>query len=115
MNRLWLAFLSTIAGLRWAARHEPAISQELVVLVVAVPASLLVASAGWVRIALIGSIMLILTVELLNTAVEKLCDRLVPGTDPAIKLVKDLGSAAVFTAITLAGMIWLFALAGNWL
>ena len=115
MNRLWLAFLSTIAGLRWAARHETAIGQELVVLVLAVPASLVVAGAGWTRVALIGSIMFILTVELLNTAVEKLCDRLVPAPDPAIKLVKDLGSAAVFAAITLAGMIWLFALAENWL
>lgn len=115
MNRLWRAFLSTIAGLRWAARHETAIGQELAVLAAAVPVSLAVASAGWIRVALVGSIMLVLTVELLNTAVEKLCDRLAPAPDPAIKLVKDLGSAAVFVAITLAGMLWLFALAANWL
>ena len=114
MKRLWLAFLSTIAGLRWAVRHEAAVGQELAVLAAAVPVSLVVSGVGWIRIALVGSIMLVLMIELLNTSVEKLCDHLSPAQNPAIKLVKDLGSAAVFVAIGLAGMIWLFALSLLW-
>jgi diacylglycerol kinase (ATP) len=111
MKRFWTAFLSTRDGLAWAARHETAVTQELLVLAVAVPLAFVVASAGWMRIALVGSLLLLLMVELVNTALEKLCDHLAPELSPNIKVVKDLGSAAVFVAIVLAVLIWLYALA----
>ena len=110
MLRLWKAFLSTCDGLRWAMRNEVAIRQELIVLAVAVPLSFLVADVALWRIALIGSPTILVIVELLNTAIEKLADHVAPERSAAIKIVKDLGSAAVFLALVIAGMIWLVAL-----
>lgn len=56
--------------------------------------------------ALIGSLLLLLVVELLNTAVEKLADHVTPEHHATIKVVKDLGSAAVFCALALAVLVW---------
>lgn len=93
-------------GLLAAARSERAVRQELALLVLGVPAALALGSALWVRVALVGSLILVLAAELLNTAIEKLCDHLHPGRDPAIGLVKDLGSAGAFCAQGLAALIW---------
>jgi len=111
MKRLWQAFLNTLDGLKWAARHETAVLQELAALAIAVPLSFLVTSSPWTRVALVGSVMLVLVVEFLNTAIEKLCDHLAPELNAKIKVVKDLGSAAVFITIVLAAAVWLIVLA----
>ncbi len=110
MKRLWTAFLHTCEGLNWGLRHETALMQEMVALALAVPVSFFVSSSGFVRIALIGTVMLLVIVELLNTGLEKLCDHLSPAVHPDIKIIKDLGSAAVFVALVLAAMVWLWAL-----
>jgi diacylglycerol kinase (ATP) len=110
MKRFWTAFLNTCNGLRWGFRNETAVMQELVALALALPLAFLVSDSGYVRIALIGSVMLLLIVELLNTAIEKLCDHLSPALSEQIKVVKDLGSAAVFGALVLAAAIWLVAI-----
>ena len=55
--------------------------------------------------------VLVLVVELLNTAIEKLADRLTTDHDPQIGRVKDMGSAAVGVAVVMAGLFWLFSLA----
>jgi Diacylglycerol kinase len=55
--------------------------------------------------------LLVLVVELLNTAIEKLADRLTTELDPQIGRVKDMGSAAVGVALVMAGLFWLFAIA----
>ena len=110
MRRWWTAFWSTCDGLAWGIRHETAIREEAIAIVLAIPAAFLLTSEGWLRIALIGSVALLLITELLNTSVEKLSDRLTEETDPAIKVVKDLGSAAVFVALLLAAAVWLMAL-----
>ena len=106
MRRLWIALFSTRDGLLWAARYETAVQQELWVLLVAAPLAFFVTASGWERIALVGSVLLVLIVELINTGLEKLCDHLAPDINPKIKVVKDLGSAAVFVAIVLAAWIW---------
>jgi diacylglycerol kinase (ATP) len=72
--------------------------------------SLFIGRTGWEKIALIGSILAVLSTELVNTALEKLCDHLAPELHPKIKVVKDLGSAAVFVMIALALIIWVHAL-----
>ncbi len=84
--------------------------QELFALAVAIPLAFFVSDSGYERIALICTVMLLLIVELLNTAVEKLCDHLSPPLSAQIKVVKDLGSAAVFVALMLAAVVWLLAL-----
>ena len=63
------------------------------------------------RVELVGTVVLVMVVELLNTAIEKLADRLTTDHDPQIGRVKDLGSAAVGVALIMAGLFWLFALA----
>lgn len=111
MKRLWRATLSSIDGLNWAARHEAAFREELAILAIAVPLSFFVASDAWTRAALIAAVIFVILVEVLNTAVEKLSDHVTPEQNPAIKVVKDLGSAAVMLAIAIAGLIWIAALA----
>jgi diacylglycerol kinase (ATP) len=106
MDALVAAFLNSLRGFSFAARSERAIRQELVVLAIAVPAALILSSHLWVRVALIGSILVVLAVEFLNTAVEKLCDYVHPQHHPQIGQVKDIGSAAVFCALVLAALIW---------
>jgi diacylglycerol kinase (ATP) len=59
-------------------------------------------------------LVFLLIVELLNTAIEKLSDRVTMDTEPAIKRIKDMGSAAVGVALAIAGLAWLLALA-EWL
>lgn len=110
MKRFWTAFLNTCAGLGWGVRHETALMQELVALALAIPVCFFVSDSGWVRLALVGAVMLLMIVELLNTAIEKLCDHLSPALSPEVKVIKDLGSAAVFIALVLAAMTWLVAL-----
>ena len=110
MKRFWLAFKNTCHGLRWGLRYETAVMQELVALALAIPLCFVVSSSGWVRIALVGTVMLLLMIELLNTAIEKLCDHLSPERSDEVRVIKDLGSAAVFVALVLAAVTWLWAL-----
>ena len=110
MTRLWKAFLNTLNGLAWALRHEQAIREEFAALAVGLPASFFVApSLAW-WLALVGSLLMLIVVELLNTAVEKLSDHVTPEHSQAIKVVKDLGSAAVFFTLLVAFAIWVAAL-----
>jgi diacylglycerol kinase (ATP) len=110
MIRLWKAFLNTLNGLAWGLRHEQAIREEFAALVVGLPVSFFLApSLAW-WLALVGSLLMLIVTELLNTAVEKLSDHVTPEHSQAIKVVKDLGSAAVFFAFLLAFAIWVSAL-----
>lgn len=114
MKRLWLATLSSIDGLAFALRSEAAFRQELYVLAISVPVSFVIGTDWWMRAILVGSLLFVLLVEVLNTAFEKLSDHVTPERSPAIKAVKDLGSAAVMLAIGIAGLLWLAA-ASAWL
>ncbi len=109
MEALIKAFNNTCAGLSHALRTERAVRQEALVLVVAIPLALLIGTGIWQRVAMIGSILAVMAIELLNTCAEKLCDHVTPERHPQIKIIKDMGSAAVFCALVLAGMIWLAA------
>ena len=64
-----------------------------------------------VVLALLGVVVFVLVVELLNTAIEKLADRVNLAIDPQIGRAKDMGSAAVGLALLIAGITWLLALA----
>jgi diacylglycerol kinase (ATP) len=83
----------------------------LAVLAIAVPLAFLVATDGWKRFLLIGVLVFVMVVELLNTSIEKLADRVNREIDPQIGRVKDIGSAAVGLALIVAGVAWLLALA----
>jgi diacylglycerol kinase (ATP) len=110
MSRLWRACINTWNGLTFATRSEQAIREELFALLLAVPLSFLIGTTAARRLELVAVVLLLLTVELLNTAIEKLADRLTTEHDPQIGRVKDMGSAAVGVAVVIAGMTWLYAL-----
>jgi diacylglycerol kinase (ATP) len=110
VERILRATVNTWNGLLAATRSEAAFRQELVALAVAVPLAFLVATESWKRLALIVAVLLIIAVELINTAIEKLCDQMTTATDPAIGRIKDMGSAAVGVALAIAGLTWLVAL-----
>jgi diacylglycerol kinase (ATP) len=110
VQRLWRATVNTWNGLRFAMRSEQAVREEVFALVLSLPLAFLIGTTMARRIEMIAVVMLVLTVELLNTAIEKLADRVTLEHDPQIGRVKDLGSAAVGIALLLAAMVWLFAL-----
>ena len=111
MLRLWKAAINSRNGLVFAVRSEQAVREELVVLVLALPLAWLTGATTMRRVELVCAVMLILVVELLNTAIEKLADRLTTDRDQQIKHVKDMGSAAVGLTLVMAGLFWLFAIA----
>ena len=111
MFRLWRATINTRNGLAFAIRSEQAVREELVALALSLPMAWLVGVTTMRRVELIAVVVLVLVVELLNTAIEKLADRLTTAHDPQIGRVKDMGSAAVGVALVMAGLFWLFALA----
>ena len=111
MDRLLRATINTWNGLLAAARSEAAFRQELVALVLAVPLAFLVAEGAWKRLLLIAVLCSLLIVELLNTAIEKLADRVSTAREDQIRQVKDMGSAAVGLTLLVAGAVWLLALA----
>jgi diacylglycerol kinase (ATP) len=111
LERLVRATLNTWNGIVAAARSEMAFRQELVVLAVSVPLAFLIGSATWPPLILIAAVLMVLVVELINTALEKLSDFVAPGPDERIGRIKDMSSAAVGLAIAAAGLIWLQALA----
>lgn len=110
MGRLWRALFFSFAGLKDAWR-EPACRLEMVSIAVAIPLALWLPLARLERVLLIASPLLVLTVELLNTAIERTVDRIGIERHELSRRAKDLGSAAVFIATLIAGLVW-FAIAG---
>jgi len=108
---MWRATLNSWRGLIAAAKSEQAFREELLALIIAVPLAFVVAAEAWKRLALIGVIFLLMAVELLNTAIEKLSDHVTPHHHDAIGRIKDMASAAVGLALLLCGLVWLVALA----
>jgi diacylglycerol kinase (ATP) len=110
VTRLWRACINTWNGLNFATRSEQAIREELFALLLAVPLAVLIGTSAARSIQMIAVVLLLLAVELLNTAIEKLADRITTEHDPQIGAVKDMGSAAVGVALVIAGLTWAFAL-----
>ncbi|MET0221790.1 MAG: diacylglycerol kinase [Tardiphaga sp.] len=111
MLRLWRATINSRNGLAFAVRSEQAVREEIGALILALPLAYAVGTTAMRVIELICAVALVLVVELLNTAIEKLADRLTTEHDLQIGRVKDLGSAAVGVALLMSGAFWLFALA----
>jgi diacylglycerol kinase (ATP) len=104
----------SIAGLSAAWRHESAFRQECILAVLMLPAAWWV-GRNWSEIALLaGSVMGVLIVELLNSAIEATVDRVSPDLHPLSKRAKDIGSAAVMLSIVTCGTLWCTALWQRW-
>jgi diacylglycerol kinase (ATP) len=104
--RLWRATINSWNGLIFAIRSEHAIREELFALLLALPLAWLVGATAVRRVELVGVVLLLLAIELLNTAIEKLADRLTTDHDPQIGHIKDMGSAAVGVVLLIIGLTW---------
>ena len=105
-RRVVYAMSYSLAGLRAAVRHEAAFRQELLL---ALPMLLLVpfiAPGRWQALLMAGSVLAVLVVELLNSAIEALADAVTLERHPLLGRAKDLGSAAVMLSLFFAGLVW---------
>ena len=104
MLRFWRATLNSRNGLAFAIRSEQAVREEIVALLLALPLAWLIGATTMRRVEMIAVVVLVLVVELLNTAIEKLADRVNKEHDQLIGQVKDLSAGAVLV-ICLAAVI----------
>ncbi len=100
------ALRNSYSGFAFAYRSERALRQEAIALAIAVPVAFWISEDPLRRALLIASLIAILVAELLNTAIEKVCDLVHPAPHPNIKAAKDMGSAAVLAAIVASGLLW---------
>lgn len=105
-QRLFRALGYSWAGLRAAWRSEWAFRADVVVFLVGAPIGLWLGHTGSERALLIGSLLLVLISELVNTAVEAVVDRIGPDRHALSKKAKDVGSAVVLLALLNAGVVW---------
>ena len=112
LRRIWNAFHYSLAGLRAAYRNEDAFRQEVMLAAFLIPAAFLLPADGTGRAMMIGSVLLVLVVELLNSAVEAAIDRISLDQHRLSKRAKDIGSAAVLLALINVLTTWALVLAG---
>jgi diacylglycerol kinase (ATP) len=108
MRRMWRAIINSWNGLVAVTRSEEAFRQELLLLAIAVPLAFWITEDVGKRYMLIGTVILLMVVELLNTAIEKLGDRITRERDEAIGRIKDMGSAAVGVSLVFAAAVWVW-------
>lgn len=108
LMRLYNAVFFSIAGFKSVWKHEEAFRQEVYLLIVAMPLAFWLAETTVERLLMIGSIILILLVELLNSAVETVVDRIGLERHELSGRAKDIGSAAVMLACFWAAVTWVF-------
>lgn len=111
MKRIWLAFLYSMRGIGAAWRDEPAFRQEALLALVLIPAACWLARDKFSLILMVGSILLVLALELVNTAVESCINRVGPEIHPLAKKAKDTASAAVFIGLANVVFVWVAVLA----
>ncbi|MFH4714295.1 diacylglycerol kinase [Vibrio alginolyticus] len=115
LKRIVKATGYSIQGLKAAFKHEAAIRQELALLSIAVILAWLVDVDMVERILMIGVVVLVLIVELVNSAIEAVVDRIGIERHELSGRAKDIGSAAVMVALAFAAFTWLYILAGRYL
>ncbi len=109
--RLWHALGYSLCGMRDALLQESAFRQEMMLALILIPLAVVLPVTMVERLMLIASILWVLSLELVNSAVEAAIDRISLVRHPLAKRAKDFASAAVFIALCLCGLIWL-SLAG---
>ena len=107
----WLSALkNSMNGLKFGFKNEAAIREELIVLLLSIPASIYLVESAWVRLAMVLSVLFVLIVEVLNSAIEAALDRVSMEYHALTKAAKDMGSLAVLLATILALSIWIVAI-----
>ena len=106
LRRIIGAFGYSIEGFKTAWKNEYAFRQEIIAVAIGTVVALLLQVSSFQKLVLIGVLVLVLIVELINSAIEAIVDRISLERHPLSKNAKDLGSAAVALTITLAVMTW---------
>ena len=109
-TRLLRAFVYSFQGFRHAWREEAAFRQEAALSLLVIPAGLYLGHSGVERALLVSPMLLILVIEILNSAVEAVVDRSGTERHPLAGMAKDMGSAAVMLSFALLGTVWLLVL-----
>jgi diacylglycerol kinase (ATP) len=110
LGRLYRAFGWSMAGLKATFAHEAAFRQELLLCVILTPLAFYFGKTGVEKTLLLGSLILVLIVELLNSAIEAAVDRIGEDEHELAGRAKDMGSAAVFLSLVNVGVIWLLVI-----
>jgi len=113
LRRVWNAFNYSIAGLRAAYLCEDAFRQEVWLAILLIPTALLLPVPWLGRGLMIASLLLVLIVELLNSAIEAVVDRVSLENHRLAKRAKDIGSAAVLVSLVLVIVVWACVLVGG--
>ena len=106
LGRVYRAFFFSMAGFKACFQHEEAFRQEVFILAPLVPLGLWLGNDGIERALLIGSLLIVPIVELLNSAIEAIVDRIGMEHHELSGRAKDIASAAVFLGIVLAMVVW---------
>jgi diacylglycerol kinase (ATP) len=110
LKRLYSATQNSLRGIADEFKTESALRDDVLLVVLALPLGLIVApSNAWYAV-MVGSLLIVVAVEFLNTAIEKLADHVTREQHKDIRRIKDFGSVAVFCSLLLAGFVWLVAL-----
>lgn len=112
LARVWNALFYSIDGFRAAFKHEDAFRQELLLTLVCIPLALWLEPGAIGRALMITSLFLVLIVELVNSAIEAVVDRVSLEKNHLAKRAKDIGSAAVLLSLINAVAIWVLVLTG---
>jgi diacylglycerol kinase (ATP) len=110
MQRLISAFRNSVRAFGRLARSEPAFQQEVVLLLLSLPVGWFLATTWRGYALLVGSLIVLMVVEVLNTAIEAACDALSREFNADIQLAKDCGSLAVLLTVLLVAGVWFLAL-----
>lgn len=110
--RVWRALKYSLAGLRATYRHEYPFRLECALALFLIPAGLLVPTSGVGKALLVGSVLLVLMAELVNSAIEAAVDRISLELHPLAKRAKDIGSAIVLLALVHGAAVWALVLFG---
>ena len=112
LRRIWNALSYSFDGLAAAFRHEDAFRQEVFVAAILIPVAFFMPAGGTGKAVMIAAVLLVLIVELLNSAVEAAVDRISLENHLLAKRAKDIGSAAVFLSLINVPVVWLLVLLG---
>jgi len=114
-RQVWNAFRWSMKGLRAAWRHEASFRLEAMLVVVLIPLGLWLGEGGVEKLLLVLGPLLVLSAELLNSAIEAVVDKVSPEFNELAGRAKDMGSAAVFVLLVLVALSWGLILGPRWL
>ena len=112
LRRIWNALTYSLDGLTAAFRHEDAFRQEVLLAIVLIPLALYTPTNGPGKALLVASVLLVLVVELVNSSIEAVTDRVSLEDHVLAKRAKDMGSAAVMLSLINVPVVWLLVLLG---